>query len=307
MHLVYDVNNLDGTPYTDWNTAVANKNFRLALYYGMDMTPYQARTNAINPLSCQNYAYTGNAVAVNSQGIDYTQLVRDELGLQYDYNTYVRYDAEKAAQYKAAAIEELTAKGVKLPVNMVYYIKGDSQTAMDSAQTLAQVISDGLGEDLVKLEIRTYISSLTNEVRVPQYNCLFINGWGADFADPVNFLGQETYNDPAAYYSNNYSMINKATDPDLIATYEEFTRLVNEAKAITDDNDARYAAFAKAEAYFIQNALTIPASYEVAWELTCINPYSKVYSAYGIQAYRYVNWETNDQIYTAEEIAALTK
>ena len=307
MHLVYDVNNLDGTPYTDWNTAVANKNFRLALYYGMDMTPYLARTNAINPLSCQNYAYTGNAVAVNSQGIDYTQLVRDELGLQYDYNTYVRYDAEKAAQYKAAAIEELTAKGVKLPVNMVYYIKGDSQTAMDSAQTLAQVIADGLGEDLVKLEIRTYISSLTNEVRVPQYNCLFINGWGADFADPVNFLGQETYNDPAAYYSNNYSMINKATDPDLIATYEEFTRLVNEAKAITDDNDARYAAFAKAEAYFIENALTIPASYEVAWELTCINPYSKVYSAYGIQAYRYVNWETNDQIYTTEEIAALAK
>ena len=307
MHLVYDVNNLDGTPYTDWNTAVANKDFRLALYYGMELTPYLARTNAINPLSCQNYAYTGNAVAVNSQGIDYTQLVRDELGLQYDAENFIRYNAEKAAEHKAAAIAALTEKGVQLPVKMVYYIKGDSQTAMDSAQTLAQVISDGLGNDLVELEIRTYISSLTNEVRVPQYCCLYINGWGADFADPINFLGQETYNDPAAYYANNYSMINKATDPDLIATYEEFTRLTNEAKAITDNQDARYAAFAKAEAYFIQNALTIPASYEVSWELTCINPYSKVYSAYGIQAYRYVNWETNDQIYTTEEIAALAK
>ena len=31
----------------------------------------------------------------------------------------------------------------------------------------------------------------------------------------------------------------------------------------------------------------------------------KVYSAYGIQTYRYVNWETNDQIYTTEEVVAL--
>ena len=35
----------------------------------------------------------------------------------------------------------------------------------------------------------------------------------------------------------------------LIDTYKEFTTLVNEANAITDDLDARYAAYAKAEAY----------------------------------------------------------
>ena len=39
--------------------------------------------------------------------------------------------------------------------------------------------------------------------------------------------------------------------------------------------------------------------------IPCVNPYSKVYSAYGIQTYRYVNWETNDQIYTTDEVAAL--
>ena len=142
-------------------------------------------------------------------------------------------------------------------------------------------------------------------MRKPQLASIYINGWGADFADPINFLGQETYGEDNAYYSMNYSMCNNATDEDLIATYKEFTRLTNEAKAITDDNDARYAAFAKAEAYFLQNALAIPCNYEVAWELTCVNPYSKVYSAYGIQTYRYVNWETNDQIYTTDEVTAL--
>ena len=305
IHLVYDKNNEDLTKDTNWNTAVANKNFRLAWYYGLDLTDYLARTNAINPQACQNYCYTGNAVAVNSQGVDYTQMVRDELGLQYDAEKYNRTDAEKAAQYKAAAIEELTAKGVTFPVEIDYYIKGDSQTALDSAQTLKQIFSDCLGDDFVTLNILTYVSSQTNEVRKPQLASIYINGWGADFADPINFLGQETYGEDNAYYSMNYSLCNNATDEDLIATYKEFTRLTNEAKAITDDNDARYAAFAKAEAYFLQNALAIPCNYEVAWELTCINPYSKVYSAYGIQTYRYVNWETNDQIYTTDEVAAL--
>ena len=82
IHLVYDKNNEDGTKDTNWNTAIANEAFRLSWYYGLDLTPYLARTNAINPLACQNFVYTGNAVAVNSEGVDYTQMVRDELGLQ---------------------------------------------------------------------------------------------------------------------------------------------------------------------------------------------------------------------------------
>ena len=151
----------------------------------------------------------------------------------------------------------------------------------------------------------TYISSLANEVRKPRKASIYINGWGADFADPINFLGQETYNDSAAYYSNAYSNCNDATDPDLIAAYQEFTDLVTAAKAITDDMDARYAAFAKAEACFLNHALVIPCSYEVGWELTKVNDYSKVYSMYGMQAYRYVDWETSDVPYTTEQMEAL--
>ena len=304
IHLVYDKKNEDGTPDTNWNTAVANENFRLALYYGLDATNYLARTNFINPLSCQNFCYTANVVSVNSQGVDYTQLVRDELGLQYSNETYARVDTAKAADYKAKAIEELTAAGVELPVKMTYYILGSSQTAKDTADTFAQIISDCLGDDLVTLEIRTYVSSQTSEVRKPQLASIFINGWGADFADPINFLGQETYGEDSAYYSNNYSMINNATDEKLIATYKEYTAMVNEAKAITDDLDARYAAFAKAEAYMLNHALVIPWSYEVLWEITSVNDYTKIYTAYGNQSERFVNWETNSDLYTTEDYEA---
>lgn len=304
MHFCWDKRNEDGTPDTNWNTAIANENFRLALYYGLDVTDYLARTNFIHPLSCQNYCYTANAVSVNSEGKDYTQMVRDELGLQYDSEKFVRRDETKAAEYKAKAIKELTAAGVELPVKMTHYIMGSNQTAKDSADTLAQIISDCLGDDLVVLEIRTYVSKLNTEVRDPQLASIYINGWGADFADPVNFLGQETYGDDNAYYSKAYSKINTATDEKLIATYKEFTEMVNAAKAITDDLDARYAAFAKAEAFWIQHALTIPWSYEVTWKVTSINEYSKIYTAYGNQSERYVNWETNSDLYTTEDYEA---
>ena len=306
IHLVYSKNLEDGTtPDTNWNTAIANENFRKSLYYGLDLTNYFARTNAINPLSCQNFCYTGNGVAFTSDGTDYTKLVRAELGLDYDYTAYARVNAELAAQYKAKAIEELTAKGVTFPVTIDYYNKGDSDVAAQTAKVLENIFSECLGDEYVVLKTNTYISSLANEVRKPRKASIHINGWGADFADPINFLGQETYNDTAAYYSNAYSNCNDNDDPDLIAAYQEFTDLVTAAKAITDDMDARYAAFAKAEACMLNHALVIPCSYEVGWELTKINNYSKVYSMYGMQAYRYVDWETNDVPYTTEQMEAL--
>ncbi len=307
IHFNFFKNNADGTPDVNWNTAVANENFRLALYYGLDPVNYLARTNDINPLACQNLAYTGNFVAVNSQGVDYTQLVRNEIGYQYESDKFSRYQPEIAAEYKAKAIEELTAAGVELPVKMAYYISGSNTNQKETADVFANLIKTCLGDDLVVLDTKTYVSKFNTEVRDPKLHSIAITGWGADFADPVNFLGQETYGEDNAYFSMTYSNCNLATDAALIEVYKEFTRLTNEAAAITDDLDARYAAFAKAEAYMLQHALTIPWSYDVSWTLTKVNNYTQVYSAYGNQSERYVNWETSTEPYTAEQYAEFSK
>ncbi len=58
FHLNYNKLNEDGTPDTNWNTAAANESFRLSWYYGLDLTPYYSRTNAVNPLSCENNYYS---------------------------------------------------------------------------------------------------------------------------------------------------------------------------------------------------------------------------------------------------------
>lgn len=312
VHFCFDKKNEDGTPDVNWNTAVANTAFRLAWLYGIDWTDYLARTNAINPLNCNSYTYTARAVSTTTEGKDYTSLVLERLGLAYT-DTYDRLNTEKAMAYKAQAMEELSALGVTFPVTVDYYISGSSQTAKDSADTLKQILSDCLGDDFVVLNIKTYVSSQPKEVRTPQLASFYLTGWGADFGDPVNFLGQETYGEDNAYFSTSYSKINQVVDgetvfaggaDELIATYKTFTEMVSAAKSITDDQDARLAAFADAEEYFISNALVVPYYNEVGWQLTKVNDYSKVYCPYGMQSVRYVNWETNDEGYTTADYEA---
>ena len=304
MHLNFDKHFEDQTPDTNWNTAVANENFRQAMYYGLNLEAYWGRTNFINPLNCENLAYTMKGLLYFSDGTDYVDKVIEGLGLTQDGKTNARFDADKAAQYKADAMAELSAKGVTFPVEADYFIIAGSQTALDTATVLQQIFSDNLGDDFIKLNIKTYVSSQSKEVVSPRLQSFAINGWGADYGDVQNFLGQETYGEDTAYYAKNYSNINDATDADLIATFKEFTRLVNVADAITVDMDARYAAYVDAEVYMLQHALSIPMQYEVSWQLTKVNDYTKSNAMYGIHNYLYKNWETSVDAYTTEQYEA---
>ena len=307
IHFNFDKMNEDGTPDTNWNKAVANEAFRLAWYYGLDLRPSWKRTNAINPMSCENNAYTMKGLCYTSDGRDYVELVHDELGYaEPDGETPVRLDPEKAQQYKKQAMEELSAIGVTFPVEIDYYIQGSNQTMLDSANVLKQVFSDSLGDDFVTLNILTYVQSSMQEVYVPKKHSMCVNGWGADYGDPQNYLIQEVMGNDNAFYAVQYSYINDVEETpetkQLLDTYKEFTRMVEEAGKINDDLDARYAAFAKAEAYMISHALTFPNYFDVGWSLTKINPYSKMNAMFGSQNGKMKNWETKTDGYTTEEM-----
>ena len=302
MKFNYAKKNEDGTDDTNWNTAVANEAFRKSIYYGLDLTKIYERLNLVNPLVCENTAYTMKGLVYFSDGTEYTKKVEELIGLpESDGKTMRRLDTEKGQEFKKQAMEELKAKGVTFPVEIDYYIPAGSQAAFDDATVLKQIFSECLGDDYVKLNIGTYVSSSTQEVTNPRLHSIVMNGWGADYGDVQNFLGQETYGEDTAYYSNYYTYINDATDPELIATWKEFTNLVNEANAITDDNDKRYEAYAKAEAYMIEHAMTIPYSLEISWQLSKINEYSRSNAIFGIQNYMYKNWETSAEAYTTED------
>ena len=307
FHFNFNKNKEDGTPDTNWNTAIANEAFRKSWYYGLNLSDYWKRTNAIDPMVCENNFYTMKGLVYTTDGTEYTELVKKELGLgETNGNTPARIDTAKAEEYKKQAIEELTALGVTFPVEVDYYISASNQVALDSANVMAQAFSDGLGDDYVKFNIKTYVSSVRNEVVQPHLHSFVTNGWGADYGDPQNYLGQEVYGNDNAYYSANYSYINEITEetPEnkaLLDTYKEYSAMVEAADAITDDLDARYAAYAKAEAYLLDHVLVLPCNYSIGWCLSKIDNDTKMYAMYGAQNEKIKNWATNSAGYTSEE------
>ena len=309
----YDKRNTDGTPDENWNKAIANKAFRQCFSKGMVLNKFFARYNPINPLKCENDFFTMKGLCYTSDGTDYTNLVAKEMGLDgeaYDGKTMKRLRANNGdiTELKKQAMEELSAIGVTFPVHCSYYILAGSTSALDSATVLKQCFTDSFGDDFIVLDIETFVSSTMKEVVAPKLQSFVHMGWGADFGDPINFLTQIIVHDDNAYYSCNMTNIAGIVNngpasyqKDLVAAYEKFTDLVNEGRAIVDDTDARYAAFAKAEAYFLDENLIFPTVYDITWCLTHVNEYSKINAMYGPCNYKAVNWETSEEAYTTEQ------
>ena len=227
---------------------------------------------------------------------------------QYDGETPVRTRGVDIAALKKQAMDELSAIGVTFPVHCTFPILAGAANQQDTAVVLRQCFSDSLGDDFVVLDIIEYVSSITQEVINAHKQSIVGNGWGADFGDPINFLGQEVLHDANAYYAWTYGNIANVVEEgpadwqaDVVAQFEEFTKMVNDANAIVDDVDARYDAFAEAETYMLKHALTWPEQYEVSWCLTHANEYSKINAMYGIFNYKYVDWETSEEAYTTEQ------
>ena len=309
----YDKKNTDGTPDENWNKAIANKAFRQCFSKGMVLNKFFARYNPINPLKCENDFFTMKGLCYTSDGTDYTNLVAKEMGLDgeaYDGKTMKRLRANNGdiTELKKQAMEELSAIGVTFPVHCSYYILAGSTSALDHATVLKQCFTDSFGDDFIVLDVNTFVSSTMKEVVAPKLQSFTHMGWGADFGDPVNFLTQIIIHDENAYYSCNMTNIAGIVNngpasyqTELVAAYEKFTDLVNEARAIVDDTDARYAAFAKAEAYFLDENLIFPTVYDITWCLTHVNEYSKINAMYGPCNYKAVNWETSEEAYTTEQ------
>ena len=309
----YDKMNTDGTPDENWNKAIANKAFRQCFSKGMVLNKFFARYNPINPLKCENDFFTMKGLCYTSDGTDYTNLVAKEMGLDgeaYDGKTMKRLRANNGdiTELKKQAMEELSAIGVTFPVHCSYYVLAGSTSALDHATVLKQCFTDSFGDDFIVLDVNTFVSSTMKEVVAPKLQSFVHMGWGADFGDPINFLTQIIIHDDNAYYSCNMTNIAGIVNngpasyqTELVAAYEKFTDLVNEGRAIVDDTDARYAAFAKAEAYFLDENLIFPTVYDITWCLTHVNEYSKINAMYGPCNYKAVNWETSEEAYTTEQ------
>ncbi|MGM9548605.1 MAG: ABC transporter substrate-binding protein [Faecousia sp.] len=276
----------------NWAIAVNNENFRKSIVHAFNRMPALATNDRIDPQSLKNNTITPAAFASASKDYAY-------YGDLAKYTEGDNFDETLALEYKQKAVDELTAAGATLPVKMLMCYNPTSANWAEECQVVEQTIENVLGADYVDIIIQAgpetgFLGAIR---RTGNYAFMKCN-WGADYADP------ETWTDPFTDDSN-YSFIYKSGDPATQALYAEYQQLVADAKAITDDMDARYEAFAKAEAFLLDHAFAIPFSISNrSYQMCNLNVFEGQYASFGMANLRYKDQHLYDTSMSLEEYQA---
>ena len=270
----------------NWAKAVNSTNFRKAFLYAINPAVTLAVTA---PEGYENYklhTITPPSFCANSKGVDYT-----ECGALANVTDH--FNEATAKQYRDAAVQELTAAGATFPIKVQYpynpaVVDWDKQCQVFKQQ-VEGVLNDGF--DFVEIIITQGPSdNFLNAVRRAGAYEFMSYYWGADYSDPETEV--YPFYQEAGDRGTCYAFLRTGVEDgiitgetaDYVMTYMD---MVEKAKAITADLDARYAAFAEAEAYLIENALVIPLSLPVPpYIATRLNLWEGQYAPTGFSSNR---------------------
>lgn len=258
----------------NWDLAVNNENFRKSIYAALNRTAVLSASDAMDPASLVSNTITPAGFA--SASADYTTYGDLPAFVETDY-----LDADKAMSYKDAAMAELTAAGATFPVKVLVLYNPTSSSWANESQIVEQNLEKVLGTDYIDVIVQAGPDTgFLNERRAGHYGLMKCN-WGADYADP------ETWTDPFVDGSK-YNFIYKAKGTETQALFAEYTELVNAAKAITNDMDKRYEAFAKAEALLLKHAFALPIHTSSRfYQMSNLNIFEGQYAPFGNATLRY--------------------
>ena len=270
----------------NWAKAVNSTNFRKAFLYAINPAVTLAVTA---PEGYENYklhTITPPSFCADSKGVDYTEC--GALAKVTDH-----FNEATAKQYRDAAVQELTAAGAAFPIKVQYpynpaVVDWDKQCQVFKQQ-VEGVLNDGF--DFVDIIITQGPSdNFLNAVRRAGAYEFMSYYWGADYSDPETEV--YPFYQEAGDRGTCYAFLRTGVEDgiitgetaDYVMTYMD---MVEKAKAITADLDARYAAFADAEAYLIENALVIPLSLPVPpYIATRLNLWEGQYAPTGFSSNR---------------------
>ncbi len=273
----------------NWKIAVNNENFRKSIVHAFNRMPALAVNDRTDPESLKNNTITPAGFSSASKDFAY-------YGDLAKYTDGDNFDQELAMQYKEKAIEELTAAGATFPVKMLMCYNPTSANWAEECQVVEQSLENLLGADYIDIIVQAgpetgFLGAIRRTGKYAFMKC----NWGADYADP------ETWTDPFTDDSN-YNFIYKSEDPTTQALYTEYQDLVAQAKAITDDMDARYEAFAKAEAFLLDHAFAVPFSISNrSYQMCNLNVFEGQYASFGMASLRYKGQHLYDTSMSLEE------
>ena len=292
----------------NWLKAVNNLNFRKSIMLAFDRQYAMSAMIADNVDDLVQYTITPRTFAM-LDGADYA--AQDVLAALAD-NFFVGTESQdKALEYKAKAVEELTAAGATFPITMV--LSYNSDTAWEQELILfKQQIENVLGTDYINCELSAHPPTgfLAAVRRGGLYSFMRCN-WGADYQDPETFAEPFKINkdaDTGELLGNSYNRMDLMLNTDNQETIDiinSYYAAADEARAETSDMAARYAKFAKAEAILIENALFIPYYISQAeYHVSKLNTFEGAYASFGMSILRYKGQKVYDHFITAEENAA---
>ncbi len=291
----------------NWKLAVNNVNFRQSIYYGLDRVKSKLVMEPDNPEALLTYTITPPEF-ISIQGVDYTAMgaLADITATGAD-----AFNEEKALEHKAVAMEELMAAGATFPVKILMPYNPSSTSWAEECVVVEQQLEALLGTDYIDIIVEAGPSTgFLKQVRRSGNYALMKCNWGPDYADP------NTYTDP--FYDGTYNWPEKATEYLDENGVSEYYKLVDAARAINNDLQARYDAFAEAEAFLISNAIVIPYGYDNGgYTASRLNPFESQYAPSGISNERYKGqklldapmstdqyWDAYDQWLEAREAIA---
>lgn len=189
---------------------------------------------------------------------------------------------------------------------------------MNQNKTFKAGIERVLGKQNVVIDVQEVDEDTYNDATyqaqtgaTADYDIAHATGWGPDYDDPSAYL--DIYNSKDGAFLKNLGL-DQAVPGRVDATaavkkqlkLAEYDRLLAAAKAINNNDNARYTAFARAEAWLLNTGIQIPTnstgavpslthSYQMAQPLT--RPY--VQSGLGDKRFKYVKMQ-QDVITAAE-------
>lgn len=288
----------------NWAKAINSTNFRRAFLYAINPSVTLAVTAPEGYDNYKLHTITPPSFCANSKGVDYT-----ECGGLANLSDF--FDEAKAKEYRDAAVEELTAAGVTFPIKIQYpynpaVVDWDKQCQVFKQQVEA-VLNDGF--DFISIIITQGPSdNFLNAVRRVGAYQLMSYYWGADYSDPETEV--YPFYQEAGDRGTCYSFLRTGVE-DGIVTGEtadlvmQYMSMVENAKTITEDLDARYEAFADAEAFLIENALVIPLGMPVPpYIATRLNLWEGQYAPTGLSTNRLKGVHILDHYVSMEEYNA---
>lgn len=307
--------------------AVLNKDFRQAIGFAIDKAKYNAQRvgeeggeklvrNTLVPYDFVTIAGKdyGTAVQADLQAIDGD--VWSKLSVDQGKNSTYNVDLAKVSFAKAK--EALKAQGIEVskenPIILDAPVLDTSTINIAAAASMENSLEKAFDGEVklnsIKLAMDPYLQAVFSFKTAAEADYDWnISGWGPDYADPATYLNilSPKQGDITIKIGLEPSVTLEGEDKGAAAKaavdIDAYQKLLDEANAITNNTDARYEAFAKAEAWLIDNGIVTPI-YSLGAVPMMQNevPFTKIDSnTVGSTAYSYKYRKVSDKTVTAKE------